>query len=333
MTLPWNLRQVVDFWSFVAERHEVFLRRVVHRQPPPWTRDESVAGVYYTNVYRELDRLTRYVQRHVLLPEPDSAEVLFNLVKFRYFNWIPTWEALGGFAPRAAWDQAAADTALLARQAAGHKVFTGAYMVQARSTAGREGFGSKIKLYTARLSQVAEEAPALWDEIDQILPHIGDKLDSPHKQMGAIHAALKRRLPGVSDFLAYELLIDLNYARLPFTEDDWVNVGPGAKLGLSFLLESRPVRGSWTWLDALMELRHEWQGRAARAGAQRLRGPVLTLRNVEHSLCEYSKYYRASRGTTHHPKRRYRAETANPDFSLWEGLPARFYRPLLPVGE
>mgnify|MGYP001585405372 FL=1 len=103
----WRPDELSTFWRFVAERHEIFRCRVLLKEPPPWSGDVILNTVKFTNIYRELDRTTRVLLaalREPLSEGPEAPDILFNIVKFRFFTWPPTWEALGGYHPAAAWD-------------------------------------------------------------------------------------------------------------------------------------------------------------------------------------------------------------------------------------
>src|SRR3989442_13280131 len=121
--------RVLDFFRFIAERHLMFVRRVIYHQPPPWTQDPILARTYTTNVYRELDRGTRYLIRNIL-PHASAApmDTFWNVLVYRMFNWAATYEALGGFQPASAWNPALVVEELERRHAT-EKVFTGATRV------------------------------------------------------------------------------------------------------------------------------------------------------------------------------------------------------------
>ena len=307
----WDQERMRQFWWFMAERHEIFRRRMLFQQLPPWTRDPILATVRFTNVYRELDRVTRYVIQRIVSRRASKRDVFWNVLVFRFFNWIPTYEALGGFQPPGAWQPRRVVKTLVARQRQGLQVFTGAYMVQAIGS--RPGVGGKVELIVhRRLEWVRHRLDSFF------------KILKAQPTMDAAHEVLCQ-IPGIAAFNAYELVTDLCYhqAVLPFSEDDWVNPGPGALKGL------RALGPRIHWTD---DLAREAIGQLCQAQAQgfheagaTLNGPPLTLRNIEHSLCEYSKYVRAAEGG--HAKRRFHAKEADMDLTPWEHLPSRFADP------
>ena len=310
----WREDRIAAFWRFVAERHNVFIRRVVERTPPPWTRDRILQSVYFTNVYRELDRGTRYLIVNIL---PHAArrhrDGLFSVLLYRFFNLIDTYEFVCGLVhakgvfPVGKWNATAVARALVKRQKAGHRLFTGAYMVQA--IGARPGVGGKAELVVDRLTQAVLGFEALYEDL-----RAAPSMEAAHARLTAI--------PGIAGFNAYEIVIDLCYqqAVLPFHEDDWVHVGPGALRGLNTLLVQPVTHArSAAVLSDLRTAQRLWR----RQANVTLHGPDLTLRNVEHSLCEWFKYFRAQEGGR--SKRGYREESANPDYTLWDGVSPAYW--------
>jgi len=230
----WQFDRLKLFWQFVAERHNVFLRRVYYKQPPPWTEDKILASVYFTNVYRELDRGTRYIVE-VLDPKHKrtSLDLLWNVIVYRMFNRIDTHHLLAhpaGYLRAGTWDAARVKKMLHVVSEQGEQVFTGAFLV---SNWGRPG--SKIDLVVDNLTEIlhgpgkARGAAALMALLKDL---------QAAETMETVHTRLTQ-LWGVAGFLAYEMIVDLCYhqAVLPFHENDWVHPGPGAVDGLRILTE------------------------------------------------------------------------------------------------
>ncbi|MFB6182426.1 MAG: nucleotide kinase domain-containing protein, partial [Candidatus Nanohaloarchaea archaeon] len=43
------------FWSFIQKRQQIWYRRTILQNNPPWTKDKILQNHRFTNVYRELD--------------------------------------------------------------------------------------------------------------------------------------------------------------------------------------------------------------------------------------------------------------------------------------
>jgi len=301
-TLIWNRTELRAFFTFVAARHEVFVRRIVWRRPPPWTSDVTLGSARFTNVFRQLDRHSRYLILNVF-PHAARApmDTLFNTLVFRTFNGAATYEALGGFRPAAAWDPDAACRTLQARQAHGEVAFTDRYSVS------QQGADIEIR----RLTRIRDQLPSLYGAL------------MAARSLAEVHLWLVE-LPGVGGFTGYDLALDLTYAQIvPFTDDTYVVADPGAKLALDRLL-AEPAGTVTAYTEAICALRRD-QTAGFRAAGTVLLGPALTLANVQHSLCEYGKYARIREGGQ--VRERFHPARVDTDFRLWEPLPPEFHVP------
>ena len=250
--------------------------------------------------------MERYLIRKILPAWPQREARLWNVILYRWFNRISTYEILTPWHAPAAWDPKRALQALR-RQMKSEAVFSGAYQF---TTAGKKC--DKVGLYVGWLDEIHKVLPDLWANLQK-----APTMAEAHKVF--------RVLSGVGGFVAYERIIDACYPEgggplLPFTEDDWAHIGPGAMRGLALLWNGELPKPKMT-LDLLRELQKDQAQAFLRAGV-RLEGPPLTLRNVEHVCCEYSKYRRATEGGR--SKRTYAPARANEDLSPWDDLPSRF---------
>ncbi len=289
---------VDQFWRFVCERHEVFRRRVLCKWPPPWSADPILNEVKFTNVYRDLDRVTLEFLSQVPKAAP-AGDVLFNVVLYRFFNWPATYYALGGWTPAETWDGPAVARILRDRRRHGFKIFTGAFLVQG----GRGGAGSKLTATLQRIAWVRRRLPALTRDV---------MAAATARQA---HTVLTR-IPGAGGFLAQEFLIDLCYPETRILPerflDEWVFIGPGALKGL---MEIAGERVSRKGAEALLRLLRDNQDAMIAVAGAKLHGPKLTLENLENCCCEFSKYRRVLRGGG--AKAGFNAQHANLDLSPW----------------
>jgi hypothetical protein len=233
---------------------------------------------------------------------------VWNVLVYRTFNLPATYELLGGFQPASRWDPSRATQELERRSAAGRPVFTGAYRVSQR---GYPDGWTKIQIVVDRLTRIHTILPTLFSRL-----RAAPSLAQAHR--------LVTELPGFGEFGAYEIVSDLVYhpALLPFSEDDFVNVGPGAEAALRQMLVG-------AYPDLFIPAVHDLRWRQAewfRAAGTVLSGPELTLRNIEHSLCEVQKLWSARQSG-----RKKRTFTPNQDLALWDDLPQEFQRRRFPI--
>src|SRR5262245_14578596 len=297
-----NAREALaGFWRFIAERHEVFIRRPLLKPAPPWTDDPILRHEKFTNVYRDLDRATRWLMVHVVEHTPlEPSDLAFAILVYRRFNVPETFTAIGGARARLTYHWPEARRVLAERKLARTPIFTGAFIISA-DRSGRMKYDQVI----GDLEETAQRWPDAWAAMGY------------SKSLKQAHHTLTG-LPGLGGFMAYECLIDYcNTGLLPHSLDEWVYVGPGALRGLRALWPQTMPREAPAMIRALADS----QGESLQRAGVRLRGPRLTLENIENCLCEYSKYVQARAGK--HTKRHYRGpQTKGED--LWQELPARF---------
>src|SRR5262245_3400851 len=117
------------FLYWIRERHNIHLRRLAGK-PKPWTDDVVLQTGYFTNPYRENDKTTVWFREHVREPLRDDPQVLLTTIIFRWFNLIATGEFLANEGLLYNWHTPLAKQLLGKRRQEGHKIFTGAYLIQ-----------------------------------------------------------------------------------------------------------------------------------------------------------------------------------------------------------
>lgn len=286
-----------EFWKFIYERQEIFHKRFVLKEPPPWTNNPILRDYKFTNVYRELDRGTVYLIDKIL-PHEDKKAVVFNVLIYRLFNKTETMDLIG-FQELDKFDINKLHPILMEVWERGEPLFTSAFMVAAQDRFG----GSKIKF---------ENYLKIFDKIHKDMDRIYDGIKNASSMEEVFD--IVRGLQGFGRFLAYEVAVDLNYDReiCQFSEDDFVNVGPGCKKGLDFIYSG--LKRYAEYVDKIHELRYSQKDHFKRLGLEDFKywnGKELTLRSVEHALCEFSKYWRAKQGTGR-PRVRFRETPGDP---------------------
>lgn len=267
-------------WYWISERHAIWLRRQAG-QPKPWTFDPILRDYKFTCPFRENDRGTVWLRENFLTPhrDDDLGLIAFNICWYRLFNWWGTGKVLGW---QTNWQPDVRRAVLEVAQASGHQVFTGAHIVY--SPPGR-----------GKIEAIVDVCTHLWGLRYQIA-HQADttkRLERVFDLLKTVHC--------VGGFMAYEMVTDMRHTRLLEDATDimtWCNIGPGAKrglqrLGLPVTLESMRgllARGNDRWVhpevfdgaDPTFRLPQDY--------------PLLEMRDIEHSLCEFDKFCRVKFG-------------------------------------
>lgn len=273
------------YWRFVYERHSIWHRRFILKLPRErWTQDEILKKIKFTNMYRELDPGTRYAREHILEVAADRRDIVFNMMLYRLMCSIPTYDGYG-FQTIEDFDWLDFQTYLGEIYESGRPVFGNAYLISPYSSMGSEYkhvnvarlFGN-IRANFLRLN--------IFKDLDE-----AKSFEQAFKIINAMY--------GMGPFLSYQVMVDLTYPLsppyrqvFPFSQNDWVRLGPGALRG--FARVSPSIGGGPSGLKCLRENQREEFARLGLDFPWLLDedgGEVeLTLANLQNTFCEYHKY-------------------------------------------
>jgi hypothetical protein len=265
------------YWRFAAARHQIYEARLAG-QAPPWTGDPILSAHRFTNCYRAADRVSQFLITQVSYRgDQDWAEVFFRTLLFKIFNRVSTWQLLAdrlgditwaGYA-FAAYDQILGDTLR-----AGERLYSAAYIVPPPPLGEERKHQNHLRLIELMM---ADRAP--------------DKVANA----GSMAAAFRvlSGYPGLGPFLAYQYLIDLNYAAgLGYSEREFVVPGPGARDGIRKCF-GRAADGIEAALIRYMADTQEQHFTRLGLHFPGLRGRPLQLIDCQNLFCEVDKYARA----------------------------------------
>jgi hypothetical protein len=274
------------YW--IRERHEIWRRRQ-DGELPPWTDDPVLQTFRFCNVFRELDKVTIWIDENIRKPFADHEHLWFMLAIARQINRPETlkelmdvgdWPFTDDFLP------GGLGVALQNRKNRGEPVYTGAYMIRAESDERKPWYKWTKQRYMAEIV-----LGRLWEDREKIRDAVEAATTS--EEVWKL-LAKDRHYIGWGPFMTYEWTTDLTWTRYLRDATDrmtWANPGPGALRGLARLsnngaLGPKPKDPIAAMRDILAEL----------PAALPSDFPALELRDVEHSLCEVDKYLRIQRG-------------------------------------
>ena len=266
------------YWRFAVARQVLYDARL-RGQPPPWTEDPILAVHRFTNCYRAADRVSQFLITQVTYCGDQSwREVFFRTLLFKIFNRISTWRLLTGEIGDVTWadyDFGRFNAVLQARLDANDRLYSAAYIMPSPRLGEARKHANHLRLIELMMSDSA-----------------------PEKVAGA--ASMKEAFevvagyPGMGVFLAYQYLIDLNYAvGLDFSEMDFVVPGPGARDGIR---KCFGPAASGIEADVIRYMADVQEAQFARLGLNfdGLRGRRLQLIDCQNLFCEVDKYARAA---------------------------------------
>lgn len=214
------------FWKFVLERQRIWYRRFVLKEPYPWTQDKILQKYHFCNVYRELDEGTIYLIEKLTPIKTERKKVLFNVVTYRLFNFSGFFDKIGGLLNPSEYNPQDFIKILDQLIAKGEKIFGPAYVISPPVI--KPNYRPKEKH-----TQLAFVIEILKEKIDELIM----KIDSANEAEESFNAL--KGIPGINNFLAYEFWTDLtyfNFFKQGRSDNDFVNVGPGARWGLNIMM-------------------------------------------------------------------------------------------------
>lgn len=276
-------------WGYLYERESIRLRRE-SGQPRPWTKDSILAIYKFTNVYREHDRVTRWMAKHVRKPLEDDKSLIHAIIAFRWFNRISTGNAIfvdeyrDSMTPWEIYQRSnnTNDLKYPILQRCGYGPYvTGAYII--KTPAGYDKLNGVLNI------------------IDSALPYAIAMGKNPGSLEKAYNILLEA--PYMGTFTAAQVIADLKYTTYFLNAPDWitfVHSGPGSRAGLNIVMGRQPTT-PWKeaeWVKNIHQLQNELAPRFIEQG-----WPVPHCQDVQSGLCELSKYVRGYSRNTFTPSK------------------------------
>ena len=287
------------FASFIHLRQGVHVKRT--QEPSltaPFTDNETLQRFYFTNIFREADNGTKYYRRQILeqhmeLTAEKLPEILFQTYIYRLVNKKVTFARFGGIPSETEWTRFREFMNTCMREEREErdkpknkqnkekleKFFTQAHINQGENkTAITIEFVKKHKDKMAKQIQAATSLKKAW-EVVKTAPHVGD-------------------------FLSWQITADLCELKLIQLKEDFAALGPGARAGLRKVFDDKVAVSEELEMTKTLTRLMDPVFDALGINFQYFLGRAISMKAIEHSLCEFDKFYRAVLENT--SKRKYR---------------------------
>lgn len=290
------------YWYFASERQKIFEKRLAGGVAP-WTSDAILQNYKFCNVFRAADRVSQYLIKEVAYHDErcTSEDRVFQIVAFRLFSNVKTWDFLKKFFGRSPIIDDLRNNqfakALGEAKAAIGKLYTGAFILCANNAYGRQ-FKHENHAELLKHMFVRESS--------------GNSLPNA-KSLREIFEIL-HCYPLLGDFMSYQIAIDVNYSNLiNFSEDSFTCPGPGALRGIRKVFED-PGDYSAQELVSWMVERQELEFDRLGLSFNGLWGRRLHAIDCQGLFCETDKYCRVAVPELASARKRIKAKfVASPD--------------------
>ena len=241
-------------------------------------------------MYRELDKCTIYLLDK-LKEIKNREKLLLNVIFYRFFNKFNLYEDLNikPFEKITPTFKKQLIESFNNIKNKGLPIFNNAYLIS----------GNKAE---KKHITILNNLETLSGNINKIIELI-DESKTPEESFNVLN-----KIPMSGPFLSCEFWTDLtylNFFKQRWTDDDFVNIGPGAKWGLEILYNQKLNRS-----DQEKKLHHlskiqekmlddvnndiKWETIAYKNAFSNY--PYLSLTNIEGALCEFRKYWNIKHG-------------------------------------
>lgn len=291
----YNFRMFV-YW--INERSRIHLKKDIQHSPPPWSDDKIFQNVRFTNVFRELDKETKYIIDKVCSkPELEYKRKIASIFMFRFLNkhqsvdaLLPVYPEFDGYMEYC--------KELIDKFPDDYKPFNKAFMVS-----GMMGsFNAVVGKHKSSIETCLLYCQHLWknEYFDRLV--YAETAEDIYNIINSID--------GLGKFMSYQIFVDMTYCpECPVSENEFVVAGPGCREGLKLIFDKKSrmtpeeclfwLRDNWKLL--LERYNIDFNEEAVFADRSEKEMNVMSLQNC---CCELSKYHRAWNGG--HITKRYR---------------------------
>jgi hypothetical protein len=256
------------YW--VTEREQIRMKKKMGL-PKPWTDDRILQSRKFCNVVRADDKVSSWLIKNWYTPYKDHPNILLAATLARHLNRVDSLEAVGF--PHV-WEPTRLTDLLEERSRHGLKNFSAAYLIT-----GNHGCRDREKQ-----TKVYQVINIVCDTMYRMAPDI-----TPFS-MRSTWMDLQG-FPGVSKFIASQIVADLRWAVTGEWADRWTwfPVGPGSVKGLNRLYE-RDMRYKVSGRQFQVEMK-EVKERLSRRLNKHLVARMEAI-DFQNCMCEYDKWER-----------------------------------------
>ena len=267
------------YWYFAWERQNIFWKKL-KGEKYPWTNDDILREYKFCNSYRVNDRVSQYLLKNVIYngKKYSKEDMLFRIILFKLFNKESTWELLINNFKDITLDSFKMEEyskVLTKAKNEGIKLYNDAYISCATKAFG---YDYKHDNHLALLHKMFLE------------DFVQDKIIKS-KSMEEVFNIL-RSYPLIGNFMAYQLVTDINYSEVvDFREDEFTVAGPGSIRGIRKCFIDK---GGLNYEDIIRYMYENQDKEFKRLGLdfKRIGNRPLELIDCQNIFCELDKYCR-----------------------------------------
>jgi hypothetical protein len=262
-TLNENLLNL--YLETALERHRIYVKKESGERPP-WTEDVIFQKYFFCNLFRQLDKCSKWIIDNILPLDRWDLVILYRFLStYELFEEIKKENKLTNIE----WIYSLLEHKHSFRK----RLFNRCFIRNPNSSIGnvqtyRVPF---ILIEDLKNEGVNKEFISNFETLESLCKYL-------------------RQFKGIGPFMAYEYACDFEYTDYfnPTDKYTWANMGPGAMRGMSLVLHAQEdiKMKQQHWLIYARQLLPMLQEKIHSVYPNE----DVTMREVEHELCEFQKY-------------------------------------------
>ena len=262
---PFQPEILEEFLYTAKERHRIY-RAKEQGLNRPWTEDPVLQNFFFCNLFRQYDKCSKWIIDNIV---PFKRWDL--LILYRFISTYETFVAIKEYGIPLD-SMVGVREVLREWKSEGKTLFSSCFIRNPRIPGGWTE--------TYNVPFILTEEIKKNGELEEVLSH------------GSLELTVDflSQFPGTAGFMGYEYACDFVYAGLLDPKDEmyWANMGPGARKGMSWLVYNHPdvMIHEDDWLHLARELLPIMKKYIEKEFVLE----KVTMREVEHWLCEFQKY-------------------------------------------
>lgn len=267
------------YWYFACERQNIFIKKL-NGEPSPWTTDEILQNYKFCNSYRVNDRVSQYLLKNVIYngKKYSNDDMLFRILLFKLFNKESTWELL-----------------LDHFQDITLKTFN----KEEYSKVLEEAISNGVKIYNDAYISCANKAFGYDRKHDNHLELLNKMFNIDKMQKKIIKCKTMKEgfdiiksYPLIGNFMAYQLVTDINYSEaVNWKEDEFTVAGPGSLRGIKKCFIDKGDLSNENIIRYMYE-HQDKEFKRLNLNFKRIGNRPLQLIDCQNIFCELDKYCR-----------------------------------------
>ena len=267
------------YWYFANERQNIFIKKL-NGDTPPWTNDPILKTYKFCNSYRVNDRVSQYLLKNVIYNGKTykDEDMLFRIILFKIFNKESTWE-------------------LLIKNF--NDITLSTFDMKEYSKVLTNAINNNIKIYNDAYISCATKAFGYDRKHDNHLALLNkmfiiDKVQDKILKCTNMEQAFKiiKSYPLIGNFMAYQLITDINYSNIvDWKEDEFTVAGPGSLRGIKKCFIDK---GNLSNEDIIRYMYNHQEEEFERLNLnfKTIGNRKLQLIDIQNIFCELDKYCR-----------------------------------------